>query len=111
MTFEPYEPPAAYRDARPAAIRWFRVYAATMATASLALFVFGAASGGFALCVASTALIALYAVAACVPFKPWGWTLALVAIAVGVAGVGALVAVPLLILWVRPTVKAAFGRM
>ena len=44
------------------------------------------------------------------PWKPWGWTWALVAIAFGVVA-SPLFAVPLLVFWFKPTVKAAFGRL
>ncbi|MDB4934518.1 MAG: hypothetical protein JWP87_1490 [Labilithrix sp.] len=119
MTFEPYEPPAPYRDARPAVIVWFRLYAAVMALGSLSLVAFAAwsaltgasAEATAVVGVVSCGLAALYGVAAFVPFRPWGWTVGMVAIGVGLVGGGAIFAVPLLIFWVRPVVKAAFGRM
>jgi hypothetical protein len=121
MSFEPYQPPASSRDARPAAILWFRVYAATMTLASLAMLVLavtsrlGAARAdalpALSLAAIALLLVVLYAVAMLVPFRPWGWTWALAAIALGVASGGALFAIPLLFFWWKPQVKAAFGRL
>lgn len=121
MSFEPYRPPSSSRGVRPAAILWFRVYAAMMSLVSLAMLVLvatsrlGAAPGDAlpALALAGIALVlaVFYAVAAFVPWKPWGWTWALAAIAVGVAGGGAVFAIPLCFFWWKPEVKAAFGRL
>lgn len=121
MSFEPYKPPEASRDARPAAIRWFRVYAVAMTMLSLVpslLAVTSRLGGGgadtrtlVALVALSVLLAAFYAVAACVPFKPWGWSWALAAIAFGVVSGGALFAVPLLFFWFEPRLKAAFARL
>ena len=61
--------------------------------------------------VLSVLLAAFYAIAAFVPFKPWGWSWALAAIALGVVSGGALFAVPLLFFWFRPRLKAAFARL
>jgi hypothetical protein len=119
MSFEPYQAPAVSRDARPAAILWFRAYAATMTLASLAMLALALTSklGGAgtepttALALVALLLTMLYGVATFVPFKPWGWTWALVAIALGVASGGALFAIPLLFFWWKPQVKAAFARL
>ena len=53
----------------------------------------------------------IYAVAAFVPYKPWAWTFGLVAICLGLSSCMALAAVPLLIFWMKPETKAAFGRL
>ena len=121
MSFEPYQPPASARDARPAVILWFRVYAASMTLLSLSLLVLAVTSKlgraeADAMTLLSLVAIALvlaviYGVATVVPFKPWGWTWALLAIALGVASGGALFAVPLLVFWFKPQVKAAFARL
>lgn len=104
---------------RPAVIRWFRIYAGLMAMSALALLALSFASvskgdaglGPIATCVLLGALAAFYAFAASVPFKPWGWTVGLVAIGLGVAGCAAPVAFPLLVFWMKPLAKAAFGRL
>jgi hypothetical protein len=118
MTFEPYRPPGSSRDARPAVILWFRVYAAAMTVLSLALVALAsslglAERGGslYSLVAIALLLAVVYGTATFVPFKPWGWTWALVAIALGVASGGALFAVPLLVFWFKPQVKAAFMRL
>lgn len=125
-----YEPPTIERG-RPAIITWFRVYAAT----TLVLYV-----GFFALwqflvparpnepplelhpTVAGTVTVAalgllvvgfagLFAVATFVPYKPWGWTVGLIAICLGLSSCTAVAAIPLLIYWMKPVTKAAFGRL
>jgi hypothetical protein len=115
-SFAPYEPPAAQRDARPAVIGWYRAYAAFMAALYLALalalaLAAGALTGSSLILALALALALLYAVAACVPRTPWGWTVALVAIAVGVASGAFVLAVPLLVHWYKPLTKAAFARL
>lgn len=121
MSEQPYAPPAVHRDARPVAIRLFRVYAATMAVGSLAMLGALAAFGAGALAGTSVspALIgslaalhaAVFGAAAFVPYKPWGWTLALLALAVGVGSTTFFLALPLLFAWFTPRVKAAFARL
>ena len=112
---EPYAPPGT-RDATPAAIAWFRGYAALMAVGYATLAVLGGALReatplGPGVTAAAAALALFFAVAVFAPRKPWGWTLGVVAIAVGVAGCAVVVAAPLLVAWTRPTVKAAFRRL
>jgi hypothetical protein len=121
MSFEPYAAPAFSRDARPAVILWFRIYAASMTLLSVALLAAtllskmgdrnAGASTVLSLAAIALVLAAVYGVATFVPFKPWGWTWGLVAIALGVASGGALFAVPLLVFWFKPQVKAAFARL
>lgn len=131
MTFDPYAAPASHRDARPAVIVWFRVYAAVMMLASLGMLglailmgyaatrpevaldpnAAGAPLVAIVLTLLATALAVLYGVAIFVPFKPWGWTIGLVAIGLGLAGGSVIFAIPLLVFWVKPEVKAAFARL
>jgi hypothetical protein len=134
MTYEPYAPPGADsygRDARPAVILWFRIYAAVMMLASLAMLglavlmgyeatrpevalsanAAGAPLVAIVLALIAAALVALYGVATFVPFRPWGWSLGLVAIGLGLAGGSILFAIPLLVFWLKPEVKAAFARL
>ena len=116
MSFAPYEPPAS-RDARPAVILWYRVFAGFMTLLSLALFgvaivtLRDAPLTALVTCVIAAALVALYGVATFVPFKPWGWTVGLIAIALGLASGVAMFAIPLLLFWFKPNVKAAFARL
>jgi hypothetical protein len=128
MTMEPggtgYEPPSSARS-RPAVIVWFRVYAIA-AMLLYAVFIAGwiyiAAAGQRAhapeealalLVIGAGALLfgGFYAIASLVPYKPWGWTMALIAICVGLPSCLALAAIPLLIFWFKPETKAAFGRL
>jgi hypothetical protein len=133
VSWEPYAPPSrdsARLDARPAVIVWFRVYSALMMLLSLGMLglallkgyqatrpeVALSANGADAPLVAimlallCAALVALYGVATFVPFKPWGWSVGLVAISVGLAGGSMLFALPLLVHWLKPRVKGAFAR-
>lgn len=111
MSFAPFKPPANRSDARPAVVVWFRAYALLVGVASLVMSGLAFANGAPVLGVACTALFVLYGVAACVPYRPWGWTLALLAIGLGLAGVTIVMAVPLLLLWFKPVTKAAFARL
>ncbi len=106
-------------------IAWYRAYAASMAmlylvtcgVGTMMLFQIdqgiaddgGRAAGVLVLCV-SLVLVALYTFASIVPLKPWGWVVGLVAIAIGVTGCTIVFALPLLLQWVKPITKAAFGR-
>jgi hypothetical protein len=113
LSDSPYAPPEDVRDARPGAIIWFRRYAAAMAVLVLAMLVLEVAAGlaSATLVVLTAPLVVLFGVAAFVPYKPWGWTLGLVAIALGLAGITIVFALPLLLQWFKPTVKAAFARL
>jgi hypothetical protein len=131
-----YEPPAHSGDARPAVILWYRVYAATLALvylAFLAVVVVGAfgptavaedpamrvtapSAGAEAftlvMLLLSLFLFLFFAVATFVPLKPWGWSVAIVAIGIGLMGGCTIFAcVPLLVYWLKPVTKAAFGRL
>jgi hypothetical protein len=109
----PYEAPRARGGARPAVIVWFRAYAALSAT------IYAGAAGTLAftglgrapLLVALIAFAVVHAAASAVPFKPWGWTLGLVTLGLGLASFTVVVALPLAIAWNKPLVRAAFGRL
>ena len=99
---------------------WFRVYCALMAVLLLTVVALVSFAGaGAAAPSPNTALVlavvvplaALYLTGVFVPFRPWGWTLGLVAIAFGVSSALILVAAPLLVFWTKSTTKAAFGRL
>jgi hypothetical protein len=111
MSFAPYEPPAFARDARPAVIRWYRFYAAMMALVSLGGAVAFSINDHVVAGGVAVAVGAFFGIATFVPFRPWGWTMGLVAIGLGLAGGTALFAIPLLVFWVKPTAKAAFARL
>ncbi len=122
-----YEPPMAERG-RPAIITWFRVYAGATVVlyviAFLALCQFltpAVPVEGYPTVAESTTVLVLgllvvafsglFAVAALVPYKPWGWTVGLIAICLGLSSCTAVAAIPLLIYWMKPATKAAFGRL
>jgi hypothetical protein len=123
--YEPYAPPGPQRG-RPAVITWFRIYSATMAAfyvGFLALWQFLTPTGpryearagtelGILLGLGFVVLVfgGFHVVAAAAPYKPWGWTIALVAICLGLTSC-MFVAIPLLIYWLKPETKAAFGRL
>jgi len=128
--FGSYEPPPSKRG-RPAVILWFRVYAATTLALYVGFFVlwqyltpagahelhaqtaptFAGVVTVAALGLVVLALAGLFAVSAMVPYKPWGWTVGLIAICLGLSSCMAIAAVPLLIYWMKPETKAAFGRL
>jgi hypothetical protein len=130
-SYTPYEPPSSEDyDARPRVILWYRVYTALMTLLSLGFLGFAALVGWAAaqpsvalargtadaqlsaivMFMLAGALVALFGTATFIPYKPWGWTLGLVAIGLGLAGGTIIVAIPLLIHWNKPGVKAAFAR-
>jgi hypothetical protein len=127
--YVPYEPPRS-QAGRPAVITWFRIYSATTVLFYLSFFAiwqFMAPSGkaggrhghmeptqlGFLVGIGLFVLLfgGLFAVGALVPYKPWGWVVGLVAICLGLSGCLAPFAIPLLIFWMKPETKAAFGRL
>lgn len=55
-------------------------------------------------------LAGFYTFAAVLPLKPWAWIVGLVAIAIGVTGCTVVFAIPLLVYWMKPVTRAAFGR-
>jgi hypothetical protein len=124
MTAFGYEPPSTGRG-RPAVITWFRVYAATtvlLYTVVVTGWLWLAASGpgthgpeqALILLVVGLAVLlfgGFFALAALVPYRPWGWTVGLVAICLGLSSCMALASIPLLIFWLKPETKATFGRL
>ena len=125
-----YEPPG-FERGRPAVITWYRVYAVTMLVlygGFLVLWLLMTPGGPAAaqdgphaapatlISLVVVGLVALaiggfYAIAAMVPYKPWGWTVGLIAICLGLSSCMVLAAVPLLVFWMKPETKAAFGRL
>jgi hypothetical protein len=113
-----YEAPATTRG-RPAVITWYRIYAVTTPLFYLLAFALWQlrvpAIGDdrtFHLGIAAiVVLTALFAVAAMVPYKPWGWTFALIAIGIGLPTCLAPFALPLILFWLRPETRAAFCRL
>lgn len=116
----PYVAPRASRG-RPSVITWYRVFAVAQPLWYVLALVgwvltMPADSAPVALSlldlrlhIASIAVLgAFYAFAALVPYKPWGWTVGLVAIGLGLATCLAPAAIALLVFWLRPETKAAF---
>jgi hypothetical protein len=125
--YGPYAPPEA-TGSRPAVITWYRVYASMMVmlyVGFLVLWLFLTPSSGTGTGAANPEVVisllivlgvvllfgGFHAVAALVPYKPWGWTVGLVAICIGLTSCTAVAAVPLLIFWLKPETKAAFCRL
>lgn len=125
----PYAPPEG-ASAGPRVIFWYRAYCAAM----VLLYVLCVAGGGLLaslgqgpgtsradaganlmtgsiLVVVGVLLAAFYGVATLVPRRPWGWTVGMVAIAIGLTGCTLVAAIPLAIHWVKPRTKAAFQRL
>jgi hypothetical protein len=108
----PYAPPSSPIDARPAAIGWYRAYAAGSAVVYLVLGIFVlVARGSPILAGVALSLAVFFAGAAMIRYTPRGWTIGLVAIALGLAGFGILFALPLAMQWNKPVLKAAFRRL
>jgi hypothetical protein len=132
----PYEPPG-YRPSSyppsgpPGAVKWYRIYAGAMS----ALYVLLAAIGiflvvlsgrpeiqsqpetaqffvlGIVYAIMGVILAGVVVAGAFVPLKPWAWIYAIVLIGLGCTSCACLPAtIPLLIAWVKPEVKVAFGR-
>jgi hypothetical protein len=122
---DPYAPPRAETAGRPRVIAWYRAYAASMAMLYLTtcgvgtMMLFQIDQGiadesgrvaGVIILIVSLVLAGRYTFAAVVPLKPWAWVVGLVAIAVGLTGCTLVLALPLLLHWLKPVTKAAFGR-
>lgn len=128
--YEPYVPPG-FAGRRPAAIVWYRIYAASVVVLYVGFFVLwqlfvplgpntapqrvGWTAEGTMAVVALLSVVAAFAgffvLAALVPHKPWGWTVGLIAICLGLSSCFIVVTVPLLVFWLKPETKAAFGRL
>jgi hypothetical protein len=109
----PYAPPESGAPKTMLVVHAYRAYAALMFVYYLALAItFGFfVESGLAMPIASGVFAVVYAAAFVAPRAPWGWTLGLVAIGVGMASVWIVFAIPLLIAWLRPATKAAFRRL
>ncbi len=111
-----YTPPAG-SGGRPAVIAWYRVYAIVSLLIYLsfavlfALFGMGVSTETFILFALAIPFVTTSGLGVCVPYKPWGWTVGLVTIALGMFTCLAPFSVILIIFWNRPEVKAAFGRV
>ena len=122
--YDPYGPPNTGRG-RPAVILWFRIYAVTMPllyTGFLLVWQFIAPAdpqapvsplppGLLAIMLLLVLFGAVFAATAMVPYKPWGWTVGLLAICIGMTGCLAPAAIALLVFWLKPETKAAFCRV
>ena len=91
-------------------IKAFRAYAIVLALLWVAAAIVLAIRAPVVVVAPAAALAILHGVAAFVPFRPWGWTLALVTLGFGIASFAFVLALPLAIAWNRPLVRAAFGR-
>lgn len=111
-----YTPPSGSAS-RPGVVLWYRVFAAcsllVYLTFGLAFSTIGAASGAETGIILAIMLpfVVLNGVGAFVPFKPWGWTVGLIVIALGMFSCLAPLSVILVIFWNRPATKAAFQRV
>jgi hypothetical protein len=120
LGYEPYAPPAS-TGGRPSVIMWFRLYAFAMAVmyfGLVALFTFdplfraSADTPGQLVMRGAVALMGVAnAIAIFVPYRPWGWTFALVVIGLGCVSSVFVVTIPLLLYWLKPVTRAAFGRL
>lgn len=117
---DPYSAPASTRD-RLAVVLLFRLYACTLPFSYIGWLLLwrrlrptGIVQGHvlFEVEVFAALLLALLQVPwAFVPYRPWGWTAALVVIGFGLPTCNAVFALPLLAFWLEPKTKAAFGRL
>jgi hypothetical protein len=118
--YEPYAPPAP-TGGRPPVIMWFRLYAFAMAVMYLGLFalfmfdpLFRASPGNPSIVLMRAALALVgcaNGVASFIPHRPWAWTYGLVVIALGTVSCVFIITIPLLVYWLKPVTKAAFGRL
>ena len=118
---------ASLNQATPAVYKWFVVYCILMALAYLTLAVMGIVFGfiepdremsaaeaklmGVVFVILGLALCFPYAVAPFLPRKSWVWVFGLVLICIGLTSLCCLpVCIPLLIHWLKPEMKAFYGR-
>lgn len=125
-----YEPPQSSQRGRPSVIMWYRVYASVtlllyvgflvlwmlMSNAAFSSTANPESARASAVGMLIVILITLFfgsffVIAALVPYKPWGWTVGLIAICLGLSSCTMVAAIPLLIFWLKPETKAAFGRL
>lgn len=123
-----FAPIPATQDSRPTVVIWFKVYAAFLAAIYLAV---AAVSLVFFLTdpikleiskneavligILFLALGLLLAVASVIPIfarpRPWSWVYAVILICMGMTSACFLpVCIPLLIFWLKPDVKAYYGK-
>ena len=113
---------------RPAAVTWFLVYCGVLCALYLVLVACGvlvlamgpakldmkpveATVTGVLLTVLGGAFLAVSAAPFFLPARPWVWIYDLVVICIGMTSACFLPAsIPLLIFWMKPEVKAYFGR-
>lgn len=116
-----YSPPEAAGGRSPPVILLYRLYAALMALfyGAIVAVIVGADRSSkesvgmdvilfFVLIFGG--LCALHALAVFVPRRPWGWTLGVLTLGLGVMSFGIAFAIPLLVFWLRPECRAAFRR-
>ena len=120
--FPPASPEAAPARGRPPIWRWYVALCAGAALLYLGIGLVGVASffvpelagdpvEDAALAVLGLLLFPVCAVGAFVPRRPWAWTYGLTAIIVAMLTCCTLpAAIPVLIAWLKPETKAAFGR-
>lgn len=113
--------------ATPSAFKWFTAYSIVMALGYLSLVVIGfvyifvepeqdmsAAEQrvmGIVFIVMGLAFCAPYAIAPFLPQKSWVWVYDLVLICIGLGSLCCLpICIPLLISWMKPEMKAYYGR-
>lgn len=115
-------------DARPAAVTWFFVYCGVLCAIYVAVVAGGAyfitlapttpderfatLMTGWIFAVVGAACLAASAAPFFLPRRPWVWVYDLVIICLGMTSACFLPAsIPLLIFWMKPDVKAHFGRL
>lgn len=125
--YEPYAPYAPPPADLPPVWRWYKVYVICMALMYLVVTVLGVVMAvidiptrdndlpmdvqGVLLALICVPFFLIYAAALFVPRKPWAWVFHLVLICVGLTSACcAPASIPLLIFWLKPETKAAFGR-
>ena len=124
----PYPPYQIQQPAGPPPVwRWYTVYVIAMALMYLGVMVLGIALTvidlptrsddvpiavqGVLMAVIGAPFFLLYAAALFLPKRPWTWVFHLVLICVGLTSACcAPASIPLLIYWLKPETKAAFGR-
>jgi hypothetical protein len=122
-----YQPPVNVA-ASDGAYRWFKVYVAVMAAVYLLAMLGGAfffvvdLGGtpeevteqrlmGAIYAAFGLGLLVLYGIGLFMPKRPWAWIYGIVLIAIGMTSCCTLPAtIPLLIFWLKPEMKARFGR-
>lgn len=121
LGYEPYASPHT-RGARRLVVPLYRAYAVFAAllsagAATLLLLAWDPSYAGegkpehAALIAVLLASALAHVVGALVPRRPWGWTLGMVLLAVGLPSLCVPFALPLLLVWMKPETKAAFMRV